>query len=79
MVYLTSCTVVVVSGDIKNKKNKKKQALKMTSSLVIFRAFLFLFFLPPTLNLKKNSRKSTKKNWPDAEFLKWNFPADEMD
>ena len=30
----------------------------MTSQLVIFRAF----FRPPTLNLKKNSRKSTNKN-----------------
>ena len=45
---------------------KKKKALKMTSQLVIFRAFLFIFFRPPTLNLKKNSRKSTnkKKFWP---------------
>ena len=33
----------------------------MTSLLVIFRAFLFIFFRPPTLNLKKNSRKSTNK------------------
>ena len=34
----------------------------MTSQLVIFRTFLFIFFLvPPTLNLKKKSRKSTNK------------------
>ena len=34
----------------------------MTSQLVIFRAFFFLFFfVPPTLDLKKNSRKSTNK------------------
>ena len=29
------------------KKKKKKKALKMTSQLVIFRAFLFIFFRPP--------------------------------
>ena len=42
----------------------KKKALKMTSwSFSEF--FLFIFFRPPTLNLKKNSRKSTnKKFWP---------------
>ena len=33
----------------------------MTSELVIFRAFLFIFFPPPILNLKNNSRKSTNK------------------
>ena len=33
----------------------------MTSWLVIFRAFLYIFFRPPTLNLKKNPRKSTNK------------------
>ena len=33
----------------------------MTSQLVIFRAFLFIFFVPPTLDLKKISRKSTNK------------------
>ena len=33
----------------KKKKEKalKKKALKMTSQLVIFRAFLFIFFVPP--------------------------------
>ena len=40
-VYLTCFTVVVFSGDIKKKKKKN---LKMTSQLVIFRAF---FFRPP--------------------------------
>ena len=36
----------------------------MTSQLVMFRAFLFIFISPPpppTLGLKKNSRKSTNK------------------
>ena len=33
----------------------------MTSQLVIFRAFLFIFFRPPTLGMKKKSRKSTNK------------------
>ena len=41
----------------------------MTSQLVIFRAFLFIFFRPPTLDLKKNSRKSTNKN---NLALEWN-------
>ena len=45
--YFTSLTVC--SGDIKkteNEKKKKKKALKMTSLLVIFRAFYFLFSIP---------------------------------
>ena len=29
------------------KSSEKKKALKMTSQLVIFRAFLFVFFRPP--------------------------------
>ena len=33
----------------------------MTSKLVIFRALLFIFFRPPTLNLKFFYRKSTNK------------------
>ena len=33
----------------------------MTSQLVITRAFLFIIFVPPTLGLKKNSRKSTNE------------------
>ena len=54
------------TGDIKKsseniKKKTKKKTLKMTSQLVIFRAFLFIFFHPPTLDLKKNSRNSTNK------------------
>ena len=40
----------------------KKKALKMTSLLVIFRAFLFIFFRPPTLNPIFLPRKSTNKN-----------------
>ena len=42
--------VLLFSGDIKEKKEKKlwkKKALKMTSQLVIFRAFLFIFFSSP--------------------------------
>ena len=55
--------VLLFSGDIKEKKKKKlwkqkkkkkkkkkrrkKKALKMTSQLVIFRAFLFIFFRTP--------------------------------
>ena len=49
------------SENTKKKKKKKKKALKMTSKLVSFRAFLFIFFVPPTLNRKKNSHKSTNK------------------
>ena len=33
----------------------------MTSSLVIFRAFLFIFIRPPGPKSEKNSRKSTNK------------------
>ena len=33
----------------------------MTSQLVIFRAFLFIFLVPSTLYLKNISRKSTNK------------------
>ena len=43
------------------KKKKKKKALKMTNSLVIFRAFFIFFFVPSTLNLENNSRKSANK------------------
>ena len=44
---------------------KKKKDLKMISSLVIFRAFYFIFFVPPTLNLKKNIvNQLIKKIWP---------------
>ena len=52
------------TGDIIEKK-KKKKALKMTSQLVIFRAFLFIFFRPPTLSLKKIPvNQLIKKFWP---------------
>ena len=33
----------------------------MTCQLVIFRAFYLFFFIPPTLDLKIFSRKSTNK------------------
>ena len=38
----------------------------MTSQLVIFRAFLFIFFRPPTLDLKKffPVNQLIKKIWP---------------
>ena len=39
----------------------KKKALKMTSLLVIFRAFLFIFFRPPDPKFEKKSCKSTNK------------------
>ena len=42
----------------------------MTSQLVIFRAFLFIFFRPPDPRSEKNSRKSTnKKNLALLVFL----------
>ena len=37
----------------KKKLWKKKKALKMTSQLVIFRAFLFIFFRPPNPKSEK--------------------------
>ena len=55
-IYNTSFTVFLeilkkkkALGKKKEKKisGKKKKALKMTSQLVIFRAFLFIFFRPP--------------------------------
>ena len=51
MVYLTSFTVC--SGDYQRKKKaendqSKKKALKMTSQLVLFRAYFF-FFVPQNL------------------------------
>ena len=42
----------------------------MTSQLVIFRAFLFIFFRPPDPRSEKNSRKSTnKKIWPKSATM----------
>ena len=56
----------VCSGDIKKRsENEKKKALKMTSQLVIFRAFISFFSVPLTLNLKKNPvNQLIKKIWP---------------
>ena len=76
--YHTSFTVFLEILKKKKKKKalkkKKKKALKMTSQLVIFRAFLFIFFVPPTLDLKKNSvNKLIKKIWPKFRF-KPTFP-----
>ena len=39
---------------MKKKKKKKKKALKMTSQLVIFRAFLFIYFSSPDPKSEKN-------------------------
>ena len=43
-VGLLYLSITVCSGVIKKKKALKKKALKMTSQLVIFRAFFLLFF-----------------------------------
>ena len=49
----------------------------MTSQLVIYRAFFIIYFRPPTLDLIKNSRKSTnKKIWPKERFC---YPYTPMD
>ena len=45
----------------------------MTSQLVIFRAFLFIFFRPlDPKSEKKNSRKSTNKKNPGLSKSKFN-------
>ena len=54
LVYRTSFTVC--SGDIKNKKKSSEN----DQSTGHFQSF---FFVPSTLNLKKNSRKSTNKKF----------------
>ena len=60
--------VLLFSGDINGKKALKKKALKMTSQLAIFRAFLFIFFVPPNLDLKKNPvNQLIKKIWPKVK------------
>ena len=66
LVYLTSYTVF--SGDIKKtSENEKKKALKKKKSSENdqwtghFQSLFIYFFCPPTLNLKKKSRKSTNK------------------
>ena len=52
-------TSFTVSGDNKKnsenilKKKKKKKNSENDQKLVIFRAFLFIYFLRPTLNLEK--------------------------
>ena len=38
------------------KKKKKKKALKMTSQMVIFRAFLFFILRPPTPNPRSEKK-----------------------
>ena len=45
------------SGDIKKKK-KSSENDQLTGH---FQSFIFFFFVPPTLNLKNNSRKSTNE------------------
>ena len=51
--------VLLFSGDIKEKKEKKSS--KNDQSTGHFQSFFILLFRPPTLDLKKNSRKSTNK------------------
>ena len=55
VIYFTSLTVC--SGDIK-KALKMKKSLENDQSTGHFKSF---FFCPPTLNLKKDSSKSTNK------------------
>ena len=59
-------------GDIKKKsseKNNKKKALKMTSHLFFFRAFLFDFRLPDPKSEKNNPiNQLMKKLWPKSIF-----------
>ena len=50
-IYLTSFTVFLEIL----KKSTEKKALKMTNQLVIFRAFLFIFFRPPDPRSEKKS------------------------
>ena len=65
-IYLTSFTVFLEilkkkKNSEKKKKALKKKGLKKTSQLVIFRAFLSIFFRPPDPRSDKKSRKSTNK------------------
>ena len=57
--------VLLFSGDIKENKEKKsfeKKSSKNDQLTGHFQSFFSLFFfIPPTLNLKKNSCKSTNK------------------
>ena len=43
------------------KKKKKKKLWKWPVNWSFSEHFYLFFFVPPTLNLKKNSRKSTNK------------------
>ena len=61
-------TSFTVSGDIEKKKSsenikkkKKKKLWKWPVNWSFSELFYFFYFVPPTLNLKKNSRKSTNK------------------
>ena len=54
----------------------------MTSQLVIFRAFLFIFFRPPDPRSEKNSCKSTNKKiraLPTSCVMHWLFQQDLSD
>ena len=60
-------TSFTVSGDIKQKSSENifKKNSKNDQFTGHFQSLFIYFFsspLPPTLNLNKNSRKSTKKN-----------------
>ena len=65
--YLTSFTVFLEilkkkKGKTALKKSSEKKALKMTSQLVIFRAFLFLFFRPDPRSERKSQKSTNNKN-----------------
>ena len=76
LVYLTSLTVF--SGDIIKKKKKKALKKKNKESSENDWSFselfyLFFFFVPSTLNLKKNPvNQLIKKFWPKRPFQKTN-------
>ena len=61
LVYFPRFTVF--SGDIKKKKNSKKKKSSENDQFnwSFSELFYLLFFVPPTLDLKKNSGKSTDK------------------
>ena len=61
LLVFTLLVSLFVSGDVKKKRLWKKNTLKITSELIIFRAF----FSPPTLNLKINPVSQViNKIWP---------------
>ena len=67
-IYLTSFTIFLEilkkkSSEKKKKKKKKKKSSENDQSTGHFQSFfIYLFSVPPTLDLKKKSCKSTNKN-----------------